>query len=236
MPSLIEAAQSQVGRKILTGITGLLLVFFIIFHLAGNLTVFGDAEAMNRYSMFLHNLGWPLWIARIGLVFAFGIHAYIGISIWLKKRKSRPEKYDVYSSKGGPSKQSLSSRSMAFTGVVLLIFLVFHINTFALGETETIVIDGVETGDLKTLVIETFQNPLYAFGYSFVMILLGAHLGHGIWSAFTSLSMKSKKMSPVIYSAGAVFAILLAIGFIVIPIYIFFTGGCGGLIDGYNCT
>lgn len=235
MPSLIEAAQSQIGRKILTGITGILLVFFIIFHLAGNLTVFGDAEAMNRYSMYLHNLGWPLWIARIGLVLAFGIHAYIGISIWLKKRKSRPENYDVYSSKGGPSKQSLSSRSMTFTGVVLLIFLIIHINTFALGETETVMIDGQEASDLKTLVIDTFQNPLYAFGYTFVMLLLGAHLGHGIWSAFVSLTMKSKKMSSALYSIGLVLAVLLAVGFIFIPLYIFFTGGCGGLIIGYDC-
>jgi len=236
MPSLIEAAQSQVGRKILSGATGILLLFFIIIHLAGNLTIFGEADAFNRYSLYLHNYGWYLWIARIGLLVVFVIHAWIGISIWIRRRRARPESYEVYSSKGEPSKQSLSSRSMAFTGVVLLIFLIFHINTFALGETETIVVDGVETGDLRTLVIDTFRNPFYAFGYAFVMILLGAHLGHGIWSAFTSLTMKSKKMSPIVYSSGAVFAILLAIGFIFIPLYIYFTGGCGGLIEGYNCT
>lgn len=235
MPSLIEAAQSQVGRKILTGITGVLLVFFIIFHLAGNLTIFGDADAMNRYTMILHDLGWPLWIARIGLVFVFGIHAYIGISIWFRKRKARPENYDIYSSKGGPSKQSLSSRSMAFTGVILLIFLVIHINTFALGETDTVLIDGREASDLKTLVIDTFQNPIYAFGYTFVMLLLGAHLGHGIWSAFTSLTLKSHKISSAMYSIGIVLAVLLAAGFIFIPLYIYFTGGCGGLIIGYDC-
>jgi succinate dehydrogenase / fumarate reductase, cytochrome b subunit len=233
MPSLIEAAQSQVGRKILTGLTGVLLLFFILFHLAGNLTIFGDAEAMNRYSMVLHNLGWPLWIARIGLVVIFGLHAYIGISIWFKKRKARPENYSVYSSKGGPSKQSLSSRSMAFTGIILLIFLVFHINTFALGDTETVTLsDGQQASDLKTLVIDTFQNPLYAFGYTFVMILLGAHLGHGIWSAFTSLTMKSKKWSKAIYSIGVVLAVILAVGFIFIPLYIYFTSGSGTLISG----
>jgi succinate dehydrogenase / fumarate reductase, cytochrome b subunit len=236
MPSFIEAAQSQVGRKFLTGITGLLLVFFIIFHLAGNLTIFGDADAMNRYSMILHNLGWPLWIARIGLVLVFAIHAYIGISIWWRKRKARPEEYDVYSSKGGPSKQSLSSRSMAFTGIILLIFLIFHINTFALGDTETVIIDGQEASDLKTLVIETFQNPLYAFGYTFVMILLGAHLGHGIWSSFTSMTMRSTKLSSSIYSIGVILAVVLALAFIFIPLYIFFTAGCGGLISGYDCV
>jgi len=236
MPSLTEAATSQVGRKILTGITGLLLVFFLIFHLAGNLAIFGEADAMNRYSMMLHDLGPLLWIARIGLVLMFVIHAWIGISIWLRRRKSRPEGYNVYSSKGEPSKQSMSSRSMAFTGIVLLVFLVLHINTFALGDTDTVLIEGRQASDLKTLVIETFQNPIYAFGYAFVMILLGTHLGHGIWSAFTSLTMKSKKLSSMIYSAGVVLGIALAIGFIFIPLYIYFTGGCGGLISGVNCT
>ena len=159
MPSLLKAAQSQVGRKILTGLTGLFLVLFVIFHLGGNLAIFGEPDAMNRYSLILHNFGPLLWVARIGLVVVFAIHSWIGISIWWNKRKARPQKYEVYSSKGGPSRQSLSSRSMAFTGVVLLVFVVFHINTFALGETQTVMIDGQQTHDIKSLVLETFQNP-----------------------------------------------------------------------------
>ncbi|MEX1062195.1 MAG: succinate dehydrogenase cytochrome b subunit [Balneolaceae bacterium] len=235
MSSLTEAVRSQVGRKVLTGITGILLVFFIIFHLAGNLAIFGEADEMNRYSMFLHDFGGLLWIARLGLLLALILHAWIGLSIWWRRRKARPEKYDVYSSRGGPSKQGLSSRSMAFTGVVLLVFLVIHINTFALGETETVLIGGQETGDLKTLVIDTFQKPLYAFGYAVVMILLGAHLGHGVWSSFVSLSMRSKRISSAVYTMGVVVAAVLAVGFLFIPLYIYFTGGCGDMISGYDC-
>jgi succinate dehydrogenase / fumarate reductase cytochrome b subunit len=234
MPSIIKAFQSQVGRKILTGLTGLLLVFFIIFHLAGNLAVFGEPNAMNAYSKFLHSLGPLLWVARIGLLALFVIHAWIGISIWFKKRKARPQGYKVYSSKGGPSKQSLSSRSMAFTGVVLLLFIVIHINTFALGDTGEVMIDGQMTHDIKTLVLDTFQNPVYAFGYTIVMILLGVHLGHGIWSAFTSLTVKSQQASAIIYTVGAVAAFLLAIGFLFIPLYIYFGGGCEAAL--INCN
>ncbi len=236
MPSLVEAATSQVGRKLLTGITGLLLLFFLFFHLAGNLTIFGGEHAMNIYSMTLHDLGWPLWIARIGLALVFIIHAWVGISIWWRRRKARPENYHVYSSKGEPSRQSLSSRSMAITGIILLIFLVFHINTFALGDTGTVLIDGREVSDLKTLVIETFQNPLYAFGYAIIMLLLAAHLGHGIWSSFVSLTMKSRKCSDLMYTIGATVAILLALGFLFIPLYIYFTGGCGAMIAGSQCV
>lgn len=234
MPSIIEAFQSQVGRKILTGLTGVLLVFFIIFHLFGNLAIFGEPNAMNSYSHFLHQLGPLLWIARIGLVLFFVVHAWIGISIWLGKKKARPKDYKVYSTKGGPSKQSLSSKSMVFTGFVLLIFVVFHVNTFALGEMGTVVVDGVEMHDIKTLVLETFANPWYAFGYTFVMILLGAHLGHGIWSAFTSLTLSNPKVSALVYTAGVIIAVILAIGFIFIPLYIYFAGGCEGAL--INCN
>lgn len=234
MPSIIEAFQSQVGRKILTGLTGFLLLFFIIFHLAGNLAIFGDPDAMNSYSHFLHKLGPLLWLARAGLVVIFAVHAWIGISIWLGKRKARPTDYNVYSSKGGPSKQSLSSRSMAFTGFVLLVFVVVHVNTFALGDAQPVEVNGEQMTDIKSLVIETFQNPFYAFGYTFVMILLGAHLGHGIWSAFTSLTLRSPKASAMIYTIGAVVAVLLAVGFLFIPLYIYFGGGCEAAL--INCN
>lgn len=226
MPSLLQAATSQVGRKILTGLTGLFLVLFVIFHLLGNLAMFGAPDAMNYYSLYLHGFGPLLWFARIGLLVVFLIHTWIGISIWWYKRKARPQKYEVYSSKGGPSRQGLSSRSMAFTGVVLLIFVIIHINTFALGDMDVITIDGEEARDVKSLVIETFQDPVYAFGYAFVMLLLGVHLGHGVWSAFTSLTMKHTKISGVVYTLGVIFGILLAVGFLFIPIYIYFTGGC----------
>jgi len=231
MPSFSDALNSQIGRKLLTGITGLLLLLFVIVHLAGNLAIFGDAEAMNRYSQTLHSFGPLLWVARIGLLIAFLLHAWIGISIWWNKRKARPQKYEVYSSKGGPSRQSISSRSMALTGIVLLIFVVIHLDTFALADKETVMIDGQQTHDIKQLVIETFQNPVYAFGYTIVMILLGVHLGHGVWSAFTSLTMKSRKMSASVYAVGIAIAILLAAGFLFIPLYIYFTGGEGSLIS-----
>lgn len=234
MPSFTDALNSQVGRKFLTGITGLLLVFFVIFHLMGNLAIFGDPNAMNEYSKFLHDFGPLLWVARIGLLIALILHAWIGISIWWNKRKARPQKYKVYSSKGGASKQSLSSRSMAFTGVVLLVFLVIHIKTFAMGDTELITVAGTEYHDLKSLVLATFQNPVYAFGYTIVMILLGTHLGHGIWSAFVSLTMRRKKTSAIVYTAGAILAIVLAVGFLFIPLYIYFSGGCEAALISCN--
>lgn len=230
MPSFLTALKSQVGRKILTAITGIGLIIFCIFHLIGNLKLFGEATAFNEYTYFLENMGWILYTLEAGLAICFLLHAYIGISIWWSRRKNRPEGYEKFQSKGGPSHMSWASKSMIFTGIVLLVFLVIHLETFKFGATETIMLDGREARDLKALVIEKFQQPLYAFGYTFVMILLGFHLKHGFWSAFTSLTMKHKKYSAVIYGVGIVFAILLAVGFLFIPLYIYFTGGDGTLI------
>lgn len=226
MSKLFTALTSQVGRKYLTGLTGVLLILFVIVHLTGNLKIFGDVHAMNEYSHFLHELGPLLWIARIGLVVIFAAHIYIGLSIWLNKRKARPQKYEVYSSKGGPSRQTLSSRSMAFTGVVLMIFIIFHLRTFAFGDAVEVNVNGVMMEDYKTLILDTFQSPLYAFGYTFVMLLLGVHLGHGFWSAFISLGFSGKKATATLYTAGTIFAVVLAFGFLFIPLYIYFGGGC----------
>lgn len=231
MPSFLTALKSQVGRKILTGITGIGLIIFTITHLLGNLTLFGDYEAFNMYTYTLESLGWILYILEAGLAVCFLLHAYVGISIWWNRRKNRPVGYDKYQSKGGPSHNTWASRSMALTGVILLIFLVIHLINFKFGDAAMVELSNGEMGrDLKALVIEKFQNPLYAFGYTAVMILLGVHLKHGFWSAFTSLTMKHKKYSSIIYSIGIVFGILLAVGFLFIPLYIYFTGGQGALI------
>lgn len=231
MPSFIKALQSQVGRKILTGITGLGLIVFIIVHLIGNLTLFGSAEAFNQYTYSLENLGWMLYILEAGLVLVFVLHAGVGISIWWKRRCAKPVKYKDFKSKGGPSHINWSSRSAIFTGVVLLIFLVIHLLNFKFATAPTTMLDGHQVRDLKKLVINTFQNPWYAFGYTFVMILLGFHLADGFWSAATSLGMKRKRFSDIFYTISMIFAILMAIGFLFIPLYIYFSGGHGAFIS-----
>lgn len=226
MPSFLQALKSQVGRKILTGITGIALILFIIVHLLGNLSIFGAAQAFNDYTHALESLGWLLYLLEAGLALAFLLHAYIGISIWWNRRKARPEGYVTYNTKGGPSHQTWASKSMILTGIVLLIFLVLHVDMFKFHDTGLITADGIDGLGLKGVVIKTFMNPIYAFGYTAVMILLGSHLSHGFWSAFTSLTMKHTRFSGIIYTIGVIFAILMAVGFLFIPLYIYFGGGC----------
>lgn len=225
MPSLIKTLNSQVGRKFVTGITGIGLMLFLIGHLAGNLTLFGESQAFNLYTYTLESLGPLLYVIEAGLAFFFLYHAIMGISIWRQKRKARPEGYNTYQTKGGPSHQSLASRSMIISGSVILIFLVLHIWHFKFGPTDMIMVEGTEMRDLKALVVGEFQKPLIAFSYIAVLALTILHLAHGAWSAFTSLGMKHGATSKKVQIGAYIFAIVLMLGFISIPLYIFINGG-----------
>lgn len=228
--NLRAIASSPIGRKVLTGITGLGLTIFVLVHMAGNLGYFSsDPDAYNKYADFLISGTGPLiYVVEIGLLAFALMHIYLGIKIYFGKREARPVDYKKYRSAGKPSKQTGSSRTMIFTGMVILIFLVIHLQTFKFGPgmEEGYVAtldDGSQIRDLKRLVTEKFQHPLYAFGYPAVMLLLGFHLRHGIWSAFQSLGATNPRITPILYTVGGLVAALIAIGFLILPLYIYFS-------------
>lgn len=231
MSSFAYALQTTIGRKILTGLTGIFLTLFLVAHLSGNLSLLlpDGGEAFNRYAEFLHNLGPLLWIAEIILVILFLTHAYIGISIYINKKKARPVNYSYYKSQGGPSKQNFASRSMLISGSIILLFVILHVMHFKYHlfspETYMTSYDGAEMVDLAKHVEVAFLNPWIVAAYSFVMILIGVHLKHGVWSAFISLGAKNPKVTPVLYVIGGVVAVLLAAGFLLLPLYIYINGG-----------
>ena len=225
--TFLSSAWTTVGKKVLTGFTGIAWILFIIAHLLGNLQLYKQDEgaAFNAYTKFLESQGVLLYIAEAGLVLTLLLHAAIGISIWLGKRRARPVGYVKYQSAGEPSAQNLSSRSMIFTGSLLLVFIIFHVWTFKFGpgisEGYVTIVNEEPARDLYRLVVETFKNPLYVVGYSVVMILLGLHLRHGFWSAFQSLGAIRPSARRTLRLVGSVIALLLTIGFLSIPIYIY---------------
>lgn len=224
---LMSLLTSPVGKKLLTGITGVALTVFVLAHMIGNLGYFsGDPDTYNKYSDFLLSTGPLIIIVEIILLISFVIHAYVGVNIYIGKRRARAHDYARYESAGRPSLQSFSSRTMIFTGIVLFVFTIIHLLSFKYGpgiaEGYVSVVNGEEIRDLKRLVTERFQSPWYAFGYPLVMILLGFHLRHGIWSALQSLGAMNPRLTPVIYTLGTILAILIAVGFLVLPLYIFF--------------
>ncbi|RMF61383.1 MAG: succinate dehydrogenase [Calditrichaeota bacterium] len=214
---------TTVGKKIVMAITGLFLVIFVVEHMLGNLFFLVGADAYNEYSHKLLSLGPLLWAIEIVLLAAFVFHAFYGISITLYNKSARPEKYKQLRSAGKPSRKTISSTTMIYTGLILLIFLVIHLKSFKYGTYYSTVVNGVEMRDLHRLMVEKFSTPLYTFGYVAVMILLGFHLRHGFWSAFQSLGANHPRYSAGIYTLGVFIAIILAIGFVAVPLWIYFT-------------
>jgi succinate dehydrogenase / fumarate reductase cytochrome b subunit len=196
--------------------------------MAGNLSYFSSVPgAYNRYANFLLSLGPLFYAIEVGLLAFFVFHIVLGINIYLGKRQARKGAYAKYHSAGKPSMQTISSRSMIVTGLILLVFLVIHLLSFKFGpgidEGYVTTLDGQPVRDLKRLLEEKFKQPLYAFGYPAVMLLLAFHLRHGIWSAFQSLGATKPRITPYIYAIGGVLGALIALGFLILPLWIYFS-------------
>ena len=221
-PKLIGFYNSPIGRKIITGLTGLGLSLFVLVHMIDNLTLFASSAAYNQLAHFINSLGILLYIIEFTLLGLVIFHIAIAISIQLNTLQARPIGYSQIKSAGEPSKQSISSRTMIITGLVLLGFLILHLLTFKFGTYYSTTINGVEMRDLSSLVMEKFHSPIYAFGYAGVMIMLGFHLRHGLWSAWQSIGVLNSKISPLVYAIALSLAILIAVGFIILPLSIYF--------------
>lgn len=216
--------RSTVGRKFIMAISGIALILYLIVHLAGNLMLFipDGGQTYNRYSYFLHQMGPVLTVFRVLLAAAFLFHIATAIRVYAENRRGRSTRYAVYASKGGPSKLSASSRYMASTGLILLIFVPIHVWMFTLAPHGDAVVGGVVVRDVYGTVVPAFKNPWIAFGYSATMALLWMHLRHGFWSALQSLGALKPRLTHAIYAFGLTFSILLAGGFLILPLYVFF--------------
>lgn len=229
MIPLKQALDSSIGKKFVMSISGFALVGFIIVHLLGNLPLYLKAETagplLNQYSAFLASFGFVLVGAEIILAAAFIIHMAYAIRTTLINKAARKNKYEKgIVTKGGPSHLSLLSKNMIFSGLVIGVFLVIHIWQFRLSKDAAPMValtGGGEGHDLYSVVVQTFSQPINVVFYTLVMLFLGAHLSHGFWSAFQSLGAMKPAWSKQIYALGVIIAIVLAAGFLFIPIVMF---------------
>ena len=224
---------STLGRKYLMSASGLALVLFIIVHLLGNLTLYAHSgDAINTYAAKLEALGPLLILLEVGLVAVIILHIVTAVQVTFTSKAARPIAYDKVKTKGGPTKSTIGSRNMIWTGLVLFAFLVIHIRQFRFGpdvsDGYTATVNGVMVHDLYRVVVETFVQPVWTIFYVFCMLFLGFHLRHGYWSAFQSLGFLNPRWSKPIYATGLALALILSAGFLFIPIYIYFTQGGGG--------
>jgi len=218
MSALASFLTSSIGRKVSMAITGLLLIGFLVTHMAANLLVLVDAHAYNAYS---HSLvSNPLiYLAEAALLAFFVIHFVSGIVITLRGRAARTEKYREDRWAGGTSHKSLASATMIFSGVFFLVFVPLHILWFKFG---TYYDAGGGIRDLHRLVIEEFQEPMMVAFYVVGMAVLGFHLWHAFGSGLESLGVTYRKQ---LRRAGQLLAVVIAGGFVLVPVLVFMMGG-----------
>lgn len=222
--SLLNFWRSSIGKKLIVAVTGIILVGFLLAHMAGNLLIFQGRESMNDYAYFLHHFlhGVGIWLFRIVLLGAFVLHIVTTIALVRQNRGARSEKYACEAT----VKASLSSKIMIWSGLTVLGFVIFHIFHF------TIRVDPDLAGmkdpgdpsrhDVYGMVIAGFQNPLVVLFYIIAVTLLCSHLRHGIASLFQTLGLRSEKTRVAIQYAGIAIAIILWLGFLSIPTLITF--------------
>jgi succinate dehydrogenase / fumarate reductase cytochrome b subunit len=218
MASRAGVFATSVGTKILIGITGLALFFYLIIHVAGNLVVFFGPAAFNKYAYTLE--GNPLIpIIEIGLLLIFLVHVYKTVRMFLANQAARPVGYAQKKKAGPPSRKTFASSTMIFSGLWLLAFIIIHVKAFRYG----VEYDWPEGGrDLYRLEMENFSNPLMVGFYVLSMLVVGSHLWHGISSGFQSLGLDKPAWTRFILPAGKVIAVLIAAGFIVIAVWAYF--------------
>ena len=206
---LTNTLWTSVGKKLLMAVTGLFFCVFLTLHLAGNLTIYAGKDAFNSYAQHLHSLGPLLILAEWGLLLFAAIHICSGLLLFYQNYKARPTRYAVNKRAGG---RTLGSATMPYTGVILLLFVIYHLFNFHfVDKTHTTIFQIVSTA---------FSKPSYVVIYTFAMIVAAVHVSHGFWSAFQTLGANHPKYTPFLRGLSLVFSLIVGIGFGFIPVYV----------------
>jgi succinate dehydrogenase / fumarate reductase cytochrome b subunit len=213
-----EFCHSSVGRKMIVAVTGVILILFVIGHLLGNLQIFLGPEWINSYSQHLRDLGPLLWLIRLFLLVAVLLHIYFTIQLVIENRRARPEQYRDRNY----VKASWASRHMALSGLVVLAFIIFHLLHFTARKFNPqfplLKLDPLNRYDVYSMMVYGFQNVYVSAFYVVGLFLLTLHLTHGSSSFFQSLGLNNHRLTPKLALAGRIFAWLLFIGYVSIPI------------------
>lgn len=215
---------ASIGRKFIMSISGLFLMVFICVHLGLNLLLIFD-DSGELFNLGAHFMATNPLIKVMEPILGLGfiIHIVWSFMISYQNYKARPVKYAT-SSKTPTT--SWASRNMLVLGALVLVFLIIHLYNFFFvikyqpDQLSTIVVDGTEMHNTYALVAGLFKtNSLFCVIYMLAGILLGLHLGHGFWSAFQTIGWNNKVWMKRLQVIGRIYATLVAIGFVLIPLY-----------------
>lgn len=210
--------RTTVGKKVLMAVSGLILFGFVFGHMLGNLKMLAprteDGQyAMDVYAEFLRDMGYPLlphegllWLVRIVLLLAVGVHVVAAFQLWRKSRAARDSDYGKEKSLAF----SYASRTMRWGGVILILFIIYHILHFTTGDLHM----SFEAGAVHQNYVSAFQRPPVYLVYLVAQAALCFHLYHGVWSFFQTLGLNHPKYNRFRRPFAAAFALAVFVGFL----------------------
>jgi len=223
MISLLRMLNSTVGKKYLMALSGAGLFLFVTGHMIGNLQLFLGPDALNRYAHFLQSLGEILWVIRLGLLGLIVLHIVSALMLTLENKAARP---DDYSHGSAPFAASLASRTMLVGGIVVALFVVYHLlhYTACVRAVNFTGIDFAHLTDPETGHHDVFAMVIYGFSVWYVSLFyiiavgfLCLHLSHGAAAMFQSLGLRNHAWWPVISKGALIWSVILFLGYAVVP-------------------
>jgi succinate dehydrogenase cytochrome b subunit len=201
-----------VGLKHVMGLTGIILVGFVVVHFLGNALVWVGPDALNAYSRVLHASEELLWLARIVLIVSVIAHIGSALKLAAKNSSARPQRYKMKRDLA----TNYAARTMVWSGPILLGFILFHLAHLTLG-----VAPGTyehSHTDVYSNVIRGFQIPWVTGLYVISMLALGNHLYHGTWSMFQSLGLNHSTYNAKLMRLALGITVFVTLGDIAIPL------------------
>lgn len=220
--------KSSIGKKWLVALTGIVLVGYVLGHLAGNLQIFEGPAQINKYASFLHSLGGILWVIRLFLLACFVLHIVMTIKLAVENRAAKPEQYIFKNS----VQAKVATRTMTISGLIVLSFVIYHLLHLTLRATDgrfrPIAQGGKLLGeyDVYSMIVlgfsPSFLGVLCGIFYLLGVGLLCLHLSHGFASLLQTLGLNTKKTLRPLILCGQILAVLIFLGYASIPLAVWF--------------
>jgi succinate dehydrogenase / fumarate reductase cytochrome b subunit len=219
MSRLARLSRTSLGKKLWMSLSGLMLVLFLVGHLAGNLKLLQGPDALNDYAAWLQ--GHPLlWVLRAGLLGAFVLHVGLGIALARENRVARPIAYKCVDHQSA----GVVERHMVLSGVLVLAFLVYHLLHLTLGVVDPAIaaalVDNKGQPDVYARVVLGFANPWVSASYLVGLVVLGVHLKHAIRSVFQTLGASHESYQAIIHTVAWLVPALISTGFAALPVLV----------------
>lgn len=216
---VLALPRTSIGKKAIMALTGLIWIGFVAAHMYGNLHIFQGAESFNHYAEFLRDVGEPifsrtqlLWLLRIVTIVAIVSHIWAAWTLYQQARSAHSESYAVKR----VVQANYASRFMRIGGVVILLFLVFHLAQFTWTALPASAITP-RVGPYAN-VVSAFSNPAISLFYLLAVASLGLHLFHGVWSMFQTLGFNNREYDRAIRWLAVIVAVAIPVGFATVPI------------------